>query len=816
MKNKTIKKIVKPIKNSKKFKKTINFKNIKYLKKTIKNTPKKNEMIGGGFKFKEKIINNEENGILAFSINKDGNIIYSLENNEIHLHNNPKILNAHKNTVFSVSYSNNGSKIASGGQDQYILISDQKGNEIKQLEITSKEPQVIISLSWSNDETNFACLSLEGKVLLGNIAEKTIEKTLDNTIFFTALKYSNDVQNMIAAGGYKTLENNSESHNIYIYNFPIDDNVKILKGHTDKIIGVSWSPDNSMLVSASEDNYIIIWSIETALELTRINANSINSISWSPSLISNLIATTDEDNIKILRLDNSNETFILIRINIFIKKNVSSILWGKKGKILGCLSNRSILLYELKDEELIINKEENKKKIREIATLFLKLFKTQLVSKPIEIPDAFFKRIHFYEKKDGEDTKYEKQTSIKKEQFNSDDLRLNLYITNFLLLFWLSQKSKINKLFNLYFFLINKQKLLQQIAAKPLPPPVAAKPKPPQDSGKPTLNTSSLISNENLQLFFKEIDNNENENNPVLIKLISNSLEQLDLNRNIPSKQIKIIKIVFHGLMTTNISRLKDDTILIFGTPLNKVSFSQPQINDLIKIMLGNLKKQINLQEKQNIYNILTILFKDCFKDCQIYLPGQLYLNLKVGINETNTQNRINSFFGFKTYDIQNNENKIDETTIYDDDLKSFTKSGQYNYTDLSNLIDHFSNKEKNKLKIIFVKCCRLCNHSAVSDFDIEKMYQFEKILKILNFSIASIMSDNKDNNNIFQDTQICKSLDPEISFPKKMEENRLLNTKINGKSYRRSNLIYNKTLSPTDLSYNDTNLLYSDTNLLI
>ena len=57
-----------------------------------------------------------------------------------------------------------------------------------------------------------------------------------------------------------------------------------LRGHTDRISQIAWSPDGRMLASGSDDTTIRLWDTETgeSLGILKGHAGAIRGVVWSP------------------------------------------------------------------------------------------------------------------------------------------------------------------------------------------------------------------------------------------------------------------------------------------------------------------------------------------------------------------------------------------------------------------------------------------------------------------------------------------------------------------------------------------------------
>ena len=62
------------------------------------------------------------------------------------------------------------------------------------------------------------------------------------------------------------------------------DQVSELKGHSEVVTSVAWSPNGSQVSSGSYDNTVIIWDAATGSKISELKGHSrgVSSVAWSP------------------------------------------------------------------------------------------------------------------------------------------------------------------------------------------------------------------------------------------------------------------------------------------------------------------------------------------------------------------------------------------------------------------------------------------------------------------------------------------------------------------------------------------------------
>lgn len=99
---------------------------------------------------------------------------------------------------------------------------------------------------------------------------------------------SSPTGNFFAAG--------NEDHHVRIYHADTGELVRILRGHTAAVNGLTFSPDGTTLVSASSDHTLQQWEAETGKLLQTLNGHTkpVTSVAFSPS--GKLLVSGSEDN----------------------------------------------------------------------------------------------------------------------------------------------------------------------------------------------------------------------------------------------------------------------------------------------------------------------------------------------------------------------------------------------------------------------------------------------------------------------------------------------------------------------------------------
>ena len=200
----------------------------------------------------------------------------------------------HNAPINSVRFSPNPHDkiILSGSQDKTVKLWNFDGNLIKEIKLKDSVCEAVFS---PNGE-KFAALSKDGLIYVGNIQNQQLSpvyklnNTLDDCI---TIKFSRDSNHLVFP---------SSQNNFIVLNLDRKQPTSI-PGHTKKVFVVTENPQGTILASGGEDNTIKLWKTNgTLVQTLQGHTGAIRWVSFSPT--GNLLASASQDNtIKIWRLD---------------------------------------------------------------------------------------------------------------------------------------------------------------------------------------------------------------------------------------------------------------------------------------------------------------------------------------------------------------------------------------------------------------------------------------------------------------------------------------------------------------------------------
>ena len=176
--------------------------------------------------------------------------------------------------VTSVSFSPDGSTLASGSRDGTILLWDvATGGLIATLE---GHTDWVSSASFSPDGATLASGSRDGTILLWDVATGGLIATLEG--------HTDDVLSVSFSPDGATLASGSKDGTIKLWDVATRGLITTLEGHADRVLSVSFSPDGATLASGALDRTILLWDVATGGLITTLEGHTslVLSVSFSP------------------------------------------------------------------------------------------------------------------------------------------------------------------------------------------------------------------------------------------------------------------------------------------------------------------------------------------------------------------------------------------------------------------------------------------------------------------------------------------------------------------------------------------------------
>ncbi|MEP6519738.1 AAA-like domain-containing protein [Microcoleus vaginatus] len=161
--------------------------------------------------------------------------------------------------------------------------------------------------------------------------------------------HNNVVISVAVSPDGKTLASASFDNTIKLWNLQSQKPIATLTGHSNPVYSVAFSPDGKTLASASSDKTIKLWNLESQKELTTLtgHSRSVWSVAFSPDGLI-LASASGDKTIKLWNLESQKELTTLTGHSSYIR----SVAFSPDGKTLASASyDNTIKLWNLESQK---------------------------------------------------------------------------------------------------------------------------------------------------------------------------------------------------------------------------------------------------------------------------------------------------------------------------------------------------------------------------------------------------------------------------------------------------------------------------------
>lgn len=178
----------------------------------------------------------------------------------------------HSQEVCGLAWSPDGSMLASGANDNTLVISDmsQLSMNIAPKHVLTEHQAAVKAIAWSPHERNLIASgggTADRCIKFWNASSGTLINSIDTGSQVCALQWSPFEKELLSSHGYA-------ENQLCLWSYPSMLRLKELKAHTSRVLHLAVSPDGAMVCSGAADETLRFWNIFASSERRKGDASS--------------------------------------------------------------------------------------------------------------------------------------------------------------------------------------------------------------------------------------------------------------------------------------------------------------------------------------------------------------------------------------------------------------------------------------------------------------------------------------------------------------------------------------------------------------
>jgi cell division cycle protein 20 (cofactor of APC complex) len=170
-------------------------------------------------------------------------------------------MSVHEQEVCGLSWSPDGSYLASGANDNALCIFDLASStssmNCQPKHVLREHNAAVKALAWSPHERNLLASgggTADRCIKFWNAASGTLLNSIDTGSQVCSLQWSPYEKELLSSHGYA-------ENQLCLWKYPTMAKIKELKGHTSRVLHMATSPDGSLVCSGAADETLRFWNV---------------------------------------------------------------------------------------------------------------------------------------------------------------------------------------------------------------------------------------------------------------------------------------------------------------------------------------------------------------------------------------------------------------------------------------------------------------------------------------------------------------------------------------------------------------------------